>query len=288
MLMRAALRQVCRFLAVLLLGGLAAGALVRLAPGFGIDEREMDARYSEDGLRAIRAERAGERNILVFYASFLGGMLRGEFGFSRALNRPVSELLADRIPVTARSAGWGLLAAWGLALALALPGPGRASAAYGIATTFLSGALLSLPSAVIALLFLYAGGAVEWAIAAVIFPRVFRYIRNLFLQTWTSAHIVTARARGLRPARILFFHVLPSAAPQLFALAGVSVSLAFGAAIPIEVICDSAGIGQLAWQAAMARDLPLLVCLTLLVTLVTLAANAVSDLAISAWSPAHE
>ena len=47
--------------------------------------------------------------------------------------------------------------------------------------------------------------------------------------------------------------------PQLLALAGVTVSLAFGAAIPVEAIADSPGVGQLAWQAALGRDLPVLV-----------------------------
>jgi peptide/nickel transport system permease protein len=64
----------------------------------------------------------------------------------------------------------------------------------------------------------------------------------------------------------------------LLALAGVSVSLAIGAAIPIEALCGLAGIGQLAWQAALARDLPLLVNITVLVTLVTLLANTAADL----------
>ena len=54
---------------------------------------------------------------------------------------------------------------------------------------------------------------------------------------------------------------------------GVSLSMAFTAAIPVEAVCDSPGIGQLAWQAALARDLPLLTNLTLIVTAVTLGGN---------------
>ena len=57
--------------------------------------------------------------------------------------------------------------------------------------------------------------------------------------------------------------------PQILALLGVSASVVFGAAIPVEVICDSPGLGQLAWQAALKRDLPLLIDITLLVTIVT-------------------
>jgi peptide/nickel transport system permease protein len=63
----------------------------------------------------------------------------------------------------------------------------------------------------------------------------------------------------------------------LLAVGGVSISMAMGAAIPVEALCGIAGIGQLAWQAALARDLPLLVNITILVTLVTLLANSGAD-----------
>ena len=69
----------------------------------------------------------------------------------------------------------------------------------------------------------------------------------------------------------------------LLALAGVSVSLAIGAAIPVEALCGLAGIGQLAWQAALARDLPLLMNITVLVTLVTLLANSSADVIGHVW-----
>ena len=60
---------------------------------------------------------------------------------------------------------------------------------------------------------------------------------------------------------------------------GVSLAVAFGAAIPIEALCDSPGVGQLAWQAALNRDLPLIMNLTLLVTLITVAANMLANVA---------
>ena len=53
--------------------------------------------------------------------------------------------------------------------------------------------------------------------------------------------------------------------------------MAFGASIPVETLCDLPGIGQLAWKAAMARDLPLLVTLTMLIAVLTQLCNAVSD-----------
>jgi ABC-type dipeptide/oligopeptide/nickel transport system permease component len=61
--------------------------------------------------------------------------------------------------------------------------------------------------------------------------------------------------------------------------------MAFGALIPVEFICDSPGFGQLALQAALGRDLPLLVTLTMIVTIVTFAANMTADAMNQALTP---
>jgi peptide/nickel transport system permease protein len=52
--------------------------------------------------------------------------------------------------------------------------------------------------------------------------------------------------------------------------------MAFGAAIPLEALSDSPGMGQLAWQAALNRDLPLLTSITLFVTLLTAGVNCLA------------
>jgi peptide/nickel transport system permease protein len=140
------------------------------------------------------------------------------------------------------------------------------------------GIVLSIPTAVLALLLLIAGKPAAYGIALAVLPNVFRFCRDILQGGWVLPHIVGARARGIGLARLFCWHVVPNAVPQIVALAGVSMSMALGAAIPIEVIADSPGIGQLAWLAAMQRDLPLLVTLTALVTLVTLLANTGSDL----------
>jgi peptide/nickel transport system permease protein len=130
----------------------------------------------------------------------------------------------------------------------------------------------------LALIFLVVGSPGKLAIALVVFPKVFRFSRNLLVKTYTMPHVLTARARGLSPARIFGWHVLPNIAAPMLALAGVTVSIAFAAAIPVEVVCDSPGLGQLAWKAALSRDVPLLVNLTLVIAIVTVAANSFSEL----------
>jgi peptide/nickel transport system permease protein len=132
------------------------------------------------------------------------------------------------------------------------------------------------------------GTPVFCAIGIVVFPRLFRYIQNLLVQSYDQPHVLAARARGLGSGAILLRHVLPVAAPPLLALLGVSFAIAFGAAIPIEALCDSPGLGQLAWQAALGRDLPLIVNVTLVVCLVMLAANSLADLARRAFVGSYQ
>jgi peptide/nickel transport system permease protein len=128
------------------------------------------------------------------------------------------------------------------------------------------------------LVFVFANAPGSLAIGLIVFAHVFRYWRNLLDKSYAMPHIMMARAKGLGPIRILLFHVLPVSGAQLLAVAGISVSVALGAAIPVEALCGIPGIGQLAWQAALGRDLSLLVTLTFIVTTITLLANTTSDL----------
>lgn len=281
--------QVLRIVTILAFGGLLGETLVRMAPGYGVTEQELDSRLTQESIATIRQQYAGNGNILRYYRDYISGLAHGDLGQSVSLGRPVRELMAERLPVTIRSVAIGILCGWVLGFGLALSVTLARISFYDVFATILSGVFLCLPSAILALFFLFLGGPGPLAIGLIVFPRVFRYARNVLANAYALPHVLTARSKGLGNARILVWHVLPSAGPELLALAGVSVSLALGAAIPVEAICDSPGIGQLAWQAALGRDLPVLVNVTLLVTFVTLVANSSSDLiALLAGSPAHD
>jgi peptide/nickel transport system permease protein len=264
-------------LATVLLGGFLSATLVRLAPGFDADEQQLDPHLSAQSLQAIRHARHQDHNVFRFYFSYMKRAAHGELGTSLSLGQPVRTLLRDRAPLTLRLLTMGLGLAWLLTLTLALSAAWLRLSVYDTLTTVVSGTLLCVPAAVLALLSVLWNVPGSLAIALIVFPRTYRYTRNLLVKAYSLPHLVTARAKGLGEARILFWHVLPVVAPQLLAVAGVSVSMAVGAAIPVEALCGLAGIGQLAWQAAVARDLPLLVNITVLVTLVTLLANSGTD-----------
>lgn len=271
-------RQLITIALTALVGGLLGATLVRMAPGLGIQESDLDPRLSLETRQALHRQDASDRNLLSYYGHYLAGIAHGDLGFSPSMNRPVSDLLRDRLPETLESIAIGVGGGWLLGLALALPATWQRSAMYETAATLVAGLFVCIPSAVLALLFLVIGSPGKIAIALIVFPKVFRFSRNLLIKTYGMPHVLTAKARGLSRIRILLWHVLPNIAGPMLALAGVTVSIAFGAAIPVEVVCDYPGLGQLAWKAALSRDLPLLVNLTLIIALVTVAANSFSDL----------
>ena len=269
--------QLALLATTVLAGGILAGALLRVSPGFGADERELDPRLNEASRQSIRADRMANRDLFHFYVRYFGSVLHGDLGTSESLQRPIAELIRYRAPVTAGLMATGIVGGWVLAFAVAIPAVLCRRRFWTGSIGLLTGVLICVPSAVLAILVFNLGGPVRGIVALVIFPRVFDYLRNLLQDAYAQPHILTARAKGLGTGRILLRHVLPAAAPQLLALAGVSATMAFGAAIPVETLCDLPGLGQLAWKAALARDLPVLVVLTAIITLATQLCNSVSD-----------
>jgi peptide/nickel transport system permease protein len=271
-------RHAGRIALTVFLGGLLGATLVRVAPGFGVDEAELDSRLSAQSITALRHSQADTENLASFYWNYLARVTHGDLGISRSLQRPVAELLKERAPETAKSVALGLLLGWLLGLSLAIAVVMSRSWGVDLFASLLGGTLLCLPAAVLALLFLIARMPGRFVLALIVFPNIYRYARNLLVRAAESPHVLTARAKGVGNFSVLYWHILRPVAPQLLALAGVSVSIAFTSAIPVEALCDLPGLGQLAWKAALSRDLYLLVTLTMIVAIVTLGANSIADL----------
>ena len=266
-------------LIILLLAGLCGAILVGMAPGAGVDERELDPRLRPESVEMLRRQNQGETVSLAYYPRFIARLLRGDAGESRLFGAPVAQLIQQRIGTTARSVFAGLAAAWAAAALLAVVTALNGHGSVVLLSTLVSAMLLSVPSGVLAVVGLLLDLPFA-AIAGVVFPRVYPHVYNQLRASLVKPHVVMARSRGLSPARVLWGYVLPGLLLPMVALAGVSVTLALGASIPVEALADSPGLGQLAWRAALARDLPLLVAITLLITSVTVLANLLSDIAV--------
>lgn len=270
---------VLRLVAVMLMASFAGAMLMRVAPGFSSDVQELNSGLSAQSMQAIRQAHLADRDIPRFYAQYLASLVKGDLGTSRSLNQPVKDLLRERLPVTLANLGFALGMGWLLGLVLAIGAQLWNIRALTFLANGVSGTFISTPAAALALVFLMLRWPPALAAALLLFPKIYRYTKNLLEQSSGMPHVLTARAKGAGPWRVLAWHIAPIALPQLIALVGVSISIGIGVLLPIEVVSDVAGIGQLAWQAAESRDLPLLVNLTLVITFVTVCSTLISDAA---------
>ncbi len=257
-------RQLSRICFLILMVGLGTIALMRFAPGYFSDTREMDAQYAASARAQLETQRQQQTSLVQLTSSVLHGWLHGDLGRSRQYDVPVTELIEPRLRITInlllRGVGWGWLAAIALALPLSAK-RGRSTAAI-LAAPF--AVLLAVPIGALATLSLLTNfGGPVLVLAVLIGTRDFKFLYRLFRQGWRDPSLFTARAQGIRPSRIAWKHLLPAMMPQLLALALMSLVVALGAIVPVEVIFNVPGLGQLAWSAAMNRDLPVLLAVTL-------------------------
>jgi peptide/nickel transport system permease protein len=266
------------------LAGLGGATLLKFAPGAAVDERLMDPRFGPEERAVIRESiRQQDLSPIQYYAGFVKRSFQGDLGTSAMHGRPVTELLEGRLGETLRLGGSGLAMAWMASLGLAVTW--LATGWIWLDRLAMAGGslLLAVPSAAISVLFLHYQWPAALAMALVLFPRLYAYTHHILGEAAHRPHVVLAVAKGLTRWRQASHHVIPFALPALLPVVGLSVNLALGASVPLEVLCDRPGLGQLAWQSASGRDLPVLVALTWVVAGFTLVANTAGDLA-SEWS----
>ena len=269
------LRSLARALALVLLVMIGSTLLMRLAPGYLSDAREMDARYGNTVRAELAQEGARSHSLPLMLAREATGWLRGDAGESRQFGVPVRELIGPRLPVTGGLLLRSLLLGWALALCAALMASTRRRS--GIVWQAPATLLLAIPTAAMATLCLLAGiGGPVLVMALLIAARDFKFLCRMLRQAWLQPHVLQARAHGIRMGRLLAVHMAPAIAGQLGALAGLSLVTALSALVPVEVLFDVPGLGQLAWNAAMNRDLPVLLAVTLLMALAVTSSNMLS------------
>ncbi len=272
------LKRLARAMVVVVLVVTGSTFLVRFAPGYLSDSREMDARYAS-GARAELSEEAARSSSLkqMLWTEFRG-WTRGNLGVSRQYDVPVTELISPRLAVTAGLLLRSVALAWMLAVATSLvSSAGRAPSLLWQAPSTL---LLAVPTAAMATLCMLSdGGGPLLVMTLLVAARDFKFLDRILRGAWREPHLMQARAQGIGAFRLVYAHILPGIAPQLLALATLSIVTALSALVPVEVIFSVPGLGQLAWSAAMNRDLPVLLAVTMIMAIAVTAAGMPGDLA---------
>jgi peptide/nickel transport system permease protein len=271
----AILKRFGRTVVLLILVAMGTILLMRFAPGYFADAREMDAKYGASARSELRNEQAQQSSLRMVASGAFAGWLQGNFGQSRQYDIPVSELLQPRLRVTASLLVRGVAYGWLLAFCAALPLSAVRSGATWLGAPFTL--LLAIPTAAMATLCLLSNtGGPVLVLTLLLAARDFKFLQSVLRVAWRSPHLLQARAQGLRTDQLVRSHILPDVLPQMRSLATLSLLTALSAIVPVEVIFNVPGVGQLAWTAAMNRDLPVLLTVTLIMAVAVVSAGMLS------------
>ena len=289
--------------------------VIQLAPGDPIqaliDPEEMLYMGPHD-IDELLAKYGLDKPLPVQYLIWLREALTGNLGYSiQTHNVPVLELILDRLPAT-----MGLMLAtmaWGISVGLlfgvisALRQYSRMDYSLTISAFF----MLSIPEFFWALMamFIFAvslqwfptfgmwtpGGetGLNWdllyhAVLPVLalslndIAGIMRYSRASVLDTISADFVTTARAKGLSEMIILWKHVFRNALIPIVTLIGLRLPVLFGGALIVETIFNWPGVGLLAFTALLQRDYPVIMGVLIIASVITLAANLLTDIAY-AW-----
>jgi peptide/nickel transport system permease protein len=270
------IRRLVRTASIVLLVVIGSTVLVRYAPGYLSDAREMDPRYANIARAELSAEGARSASLSRTLFTEIKGWTRLDLGVSRQYDVPVTELLRSRLAVTGNLLLWSILSSWFLAICAALLANPRRSSFLLWQTP--AALLLATPVAALATICLLAdSGGPILVMTLLLAARDFKFLDRLLRRAWLDSHLLQARAQGIPTGRLLRSFILPGLVPQLAALATLSIVTALSLIVPVEVIFNTPGLGQLAWNAAMNRDLPILLAITVLMALAVSLATMFSD-----------
>jgi peptide/nickel transport system permease protein len=272
------LRLLADSIVLLICAALAAGWLLRVAPGAGVDERESDPRFTAETVARLKAQRAAARSGTAQSFAWFAAVLRGDLGVSETTGEPVVAILAERTPLTLRTVLLGAAGGFTAGIAAAAGSTFAGGAALRHASTGVSLGILAVPSGLLSLFAVFLRLPVEIAVGAAVAPRTFMYALELFASRASSAWVLGAHSAGISSARIFCRHLIPSLCSELGGTAGLAVIGALAVAIPAEVLTGRPGLGQLAWHSAIERDLPVVIAVTLVMVVIARSVTLLSSL----------
>ena len=284
--------------------------LLRIVPGNIVDILFDAAGFVDPADKAnLERELGIDQPLVLQYLHWIGGLLRGDLGYSYVSEKPALEEILPRIPITARLAGLALLfsASIGIPLGVVSAVYQGSRVDYALRVVSLSG--LSLPSFWLGLLILMASVALFGSIP--IFnpnPRTFgemfatyclpalavafrssaltmRITRSSMLEVLRQDYIRTARAKGASEASVNFHHALKNAILPVITVVGIEAAFLIGGLIVTETVFNIPGVARFLVEAIRWRDYPIVQNLVMFIAVVVVVANFVVDMLYAVFDP---
>lgn len=254
---------------------------------------------SAELIAKVRAEYGLDQPLIVQYGQYLGRLAQGDLGDSYNLRKPVGQVIASKLGATAQLSLSAAALAVLLAVVIAVLSANRAPWVRSL----VSGTELvvsSAPSFVIGLILLLVfafgwhllppSGSSGWralilpsvALALPVAAVLSQVLRQSLEDILEQPFIAMARARGMSETGVRLKHALRHALVPLVTLAGFVFASLLGGAVVIELLFSRQGIGRLMLDAAVSKDVPLLLGITLLAAAIYVVVNVLVDL-INHW-----
>jgi peptide/nickel transport system permease protein len=290
--------------------------VIDLAPGSYVDDLASNPQISRASLERIRSQYGLDQPFYRKFWRWGRSLAAGDLGDSFVYQRPVRQLLAERIANTVLLNLAALTLAWLGGFALGLAAAARRGSIVDWLVVGVTTTLLSTPAVVVAIVLLAFAARLGLPIGGLspadresvgVAARLIDLARHLLLPAiavsaiWMSAiaqhtraavisaldapHMLAARARGISRARLLLVHALREALNPLTTFFGISISGLVSASLVVEVVMAWPGIGALAYDAVLKRDIFLVVDLVQLSALMLLVGNSIGDVLLRLVDP---
>ncbi len=276
--------------------------LLSLVPGDPVDVILGESAQPADR-HAMREALGLNQSLPRRWWNFQTGLLQGDLGESIIRKRPVADLLTERLPSTLKLAFCAFMVILCIAFPLGVLAARRKGHWQDGLATGLSLLGLSIPNfwlgPLLVLLFsIYLGwlpvSGMEQT-GSIILPALtlgaslaavsMRMIRASLLEVMQLAYMRTARAKGLSEARATWRHALPNAMLPVLVLLGLQLAGLLAGTVITEVIFAWPGIGSLLIEAIQQRDYPLVQGVVLVIAVLYVLINFMTDLAVRMLDP---
>jgi len=291
--------------------------VMHLAPG---DPTALftDPNVKPAELARIRANWGLDKPVIVQYFYWLKNAVRGDFGTAYLINRPVTEVIFERLPATLLLMGASMLITLLLAVPLGVISAIKKNKFFDHAVTVFSFIGMSIPSFWLVLmlmllfsvqlnilpatgmydpliksssLFVRAGDLLRHlalpclTMVIISLAGITRYTRASMLEVLRQNYVRTARAKGLPERIVLFKHALRNALLPLITLLGMMLPDLFAGAFIIETVFAWPGMGRLGVTAVFSRNYPVVMGVVMMSAFLIVIGNMLADICYAVADP---
>ncbi len=287
-------KRVLQTVLVLFLVAFAIFVLLRIVPGDAITTM-LGEHASEETIERLTAEMGLDQPFYVQFWKYMTGILKGDFGTSYTMNRPVTELIGAAFPNTVKLAVMAAVFAWALGIVCGVIAAIRKDGFLDRMFMGLSLFGISVPVFMVAMVLQYfmaykwgwfpISGVESWK--GFVLPAIAlgwnsagsiaRLTRSTLLEVLQEDYIDTAKAKGRGRGGVIVRHALKNALLPVITMMALQISSLLSGAVISETVFSINGIGRLAVTAINGRDIPLLQGTVLFTTVIVIVGNLVAD-----------